>query len=59
MTIDRNDEEIMIIKRKIMNAFKRIDEKIVDMKKSSRCNDGKLKRVFKNIFDFRFRNSNS
>ena len=59
MTTDRDDEKIMIIKRETMSAFKRIDEKIDDMKKSSRRNDAKLKRIFKNIFDFRFRSSNS
>ena len=59
MTTDRDDEEIMIIKRKIMNAFKRTDEKIDDMKKLLRRDDAKLKRVFKSVFDLRFRNSDS
>ena len=58
MTIEHDDEEIMIIKRKIMNVFKRINEKIDDIKKLSRCDDVKFKKIFKNVFDLRSRNSN-
>ena len=59
MTIEHNNEEIMIIKCKIMNVFKRINEKIDDIKKSSRHDNVKLKKIFKSIFDFRSRNLNS
>ena len=59
MTIEHDDEEVMIIKREIMSVFKRTNEKIDDIKKSSRRDDVKLKKIFKNVFNFRSRNSNS
>ena len=59
MTIEHDDEEIIIIKRKIMNTFKRINEKIDDIKKSLRRDDVKFKKIFKNVFDLCFRSSNS
>ena len=59
MIINRDDEEIMIIKREIMNVFKWIDEEINNAEKLLCCDDVKFKKVLKNIFDFCFRNSNS
>ena len=59
MTIEHDNEEIIIIKREIMNVFKQINEKIDDIKKLSHRDDVKLKKSFKNVFNFRFRNSNS
>ena len=58
MTIKYDDEKVMIIKRKIMNVFKQINKKIDDTKKLLRYDNVKFKRIFKNVFNFRFRNSN-
>ena len=59
MTIKHDDEKVMIIKREIMNVFKQINKKINDIKKSLRRDDVKFKKIFKNVFDFRFRSLNS
>ena len=59
MTIKHDDEKIIIIKREIMNIFKRINEKIDDIKKSSRHDNVKFKKIFKSVFDLCSRNLNS
>ena len=57
MTIDRDDKEVMIIKRETMNTFKQTDKIIDNMKKSSCHDNAKFKKVLKSVFDLRFRNS--
>ena len=59
MTTDYNNEKVIIIKCKAINIFKRTDKKIDDVEKLSCCNNIKFKRILKNIFNLRSRNSDS